>query len=77
MGRRDIASFLLERGAPMDTFAAAMLGSLQIVRAALDANPSWVHVPGPHRIPLVAHARAGGAPAAAVLWYIMDMLKRA
>ena len=77
MGRRDIAGFLLERGAPMDLFAAAMLGSLPIVRAALDGNPSWVHVPGPHRIPLVAHARAGGAPAAAVLEYIMDILKRA
>ena len=33
MGRRDIALFLLERGARMDVFAAAMLGEVEIVRA--------------------------------------------
>jgi hypothetical protein len=54
MGRRDIAAWLLERGMPMDLFAAAMLGELTIVRAALDVRPSLARVPGPHRIPLLA-----------------------
>jgi hypothetical protein len=67
MGRRDIALLLLDRGAPIDLFAAAMLGDVAVVRAALDARPSLAQVPGPHGIPLIAHARAGGAPAAAVL----------
>jgi hypothetical protein len=44
-----------------------MLGDVAVVRAALDARPSLAQVPGPHGIPLIAHARAGGAPAAAVL----------
>lgn len=61
MGRRDIAEFLLEHGARLDLFAAAMLGQLEIVKAALTAFPDAHRVRGPHGIPLLAHARAGGA----------------
>jgi hypothetical protein len=67
MGRRDIALFLLEHGARMDVFAAAMLGEVEIVRAVLDAYPEARDVPGPHGIPLVEHARAGGEDAREVL----------
>ena len=63
MGRKDIAQFLLEKGARMDLFAAAMLGELDIVQAALKAYPNVAQVPGPHGIPLIAHAKAGGAEA--------------
>jgi hypothetical protein len=76
MGRRDIAALLLERGAQLDLFAAAMLGEMTIVRAALEARPSLARVPGPHGIPLLAHAKAGGPPAAAVLEYIGGVLTR-
>jgi hypothetical protein len=76
MGRRDIAAFLLERGAQLDLCAAAMLGELTIVRAALDARPALARVPGPHGIPLIAHAKAGGPSAAAVLEYIGSVLTR-
>jgi hypothetical protein len=76
MGRRDIAALLLDRGAPLDLFAAAMLGELAIVRAALELRPSLARVPGPHRIPLIAHAKAGGAAAAPVLEYVQMVLDR-
>jgi len=76
MGRRDIAGFLLERGASIDLFAAAMLGELAIVRAALDARPALARVPGPHGIPLAAHAKAGGPGAASVLEYIKSVLEQ-
>src|SRR5262245_10229576 len=76
MGRRDIAGFLLERGAPMDLFAGAMLGELAIVRAALEARPALARVPGPHRIPLLAHAKAGGPAASQVLEYITSVLAK-
>lgn len=75
MGRRDIAGLLLERGAPLELCAAAMLGELSIVRAALETRPSLVRVPGPHGIALLAHARAGGAAAAPVVDYINVVLK--
>ena len=67
MGRRDIALYLLDRGARIDLFAAAMLGEAEIVRAVLAAYPSLRDAPGPHGIPLVEHARAGGEHAREVL----------
>jgi hypothetical protein len=67
VGRRDIAEFLLEHGARMDVFAAAMLGEVEIVRAMLEAQPGLRDARGPHGIPLVAHAEAGGEQARKVL----------
>ncbi len=74
MGRRDIAEFLLEKGARLDLFAAAMLGKLEIVRAALEAFPEAIHTPGPHGIPLIAHARAGGQEASEVVQFLEGTL---
>jgi hypothetical protein len=70
MGRKDIANFLLERGARLDLFAAAMLGKVDIVKATLSIFPEAIHVPGPHGIPLMAHAVAGGDEARAVVEYL-------
>jgi hypothetical protein len=67
MGRRDIAELLLERGARLDVFAAAMLGEVGVVRAILEAHPSMRDARGPHGIPLRAHAEQGGEAAQAVL----------
>ncbi|HKJ39944.1 MAG TPA: hypothetical protein VJ972_14300 [Anaerolineales bacterium] len=70
MGRRDIVNFLLEHGARLDIFAAAMLGKLDIVKAALDAFPDEINTPGPHWIPLIRHAEMGGEEAKSVLEYL-------
>ena len=67
MGRRDIALVLLEHGARLDVFAAAMLGDVEIVRAVLEAFPVARDARGPHGIPLLAHAEAGGEEARAVV----------
>jgi ankyrin repeat protein len=67
MGRRDIAELLLEHGARIDLFAAAMLGEIEIVRAILAAHPEMRDARGPHGIPLRVHAEAGGEQAKAVL----------
>jgi hypothetical protein len=73
MGRRDIAEFLLEHNARMDVFAATMLGKLEIVKAAVAAFPNVVHVPGPHKIPLIAHAEKGGSQAKEVLEFLRSL----
>ena len=67
MGRRQIALYLLEHGARLDLFAAAMLGYFDIVTAILSDFPDMRDALGPHGIPLVEHARVGGADARAVL----------
>jgi ankyrin repeat protein len=70
MGNKQIANYLLEHGARLDIFAAAMLGKLDVVKAALEAYPDAVNTPGPHGIPLYVHAEAGGADAKEVLEFL-------
>jgi hypothetical protein len=67
MGRRDIALYLLDRGARLDIFAAAMLGETELVRAMLTALPALRDARGPHGIPLLDHAKAGGEEAHGVV----------
>ena len=73
MGRKDIAIFLLDHGARLDIFAATMLGKLDIVKATLAVFPDALKTPGPHGIPLIAHAQAGGEEAKAVLEYLQSL----
>jgi hypothetical protein len=44
-----------------------MLGDVEVVRATLEAYPSMRDALGPHGIPLVEHARAGGDEAREVV----------
>ena len=67
MGQREIALFLLENGASLDLFAAAMLGYVDVVRDMLATHPELRDAKGAHGIPLVVHAQQGGEQAAAVL----------
>ena len=60
MGRRDIAEYLLENGARIDLFAAAMLGKLDIVQAVVADNPAVVNEKGPHGIALMTPCPEGG-----------------
>jgi hypothetical protein len=56
MHNREIALFLLDHGARLDIFAAAMLGYVDVVRAMLAARPDLRDAKGPHGISLAAHA---------------------
>lgn len=70
MGRKDIANYLIEKGARIDLFAAAMLGKLEIVKSVLMVYPQARNVPGPHGIPLIAHAEIGGDDAKVVFDFL-------
>jgi len=72
-GRREIAEFLLDHGARMDIFAAAMLGHLAVVKAAITADPRAAKAPGPHGIPLMMHAKMGGERALPLLEYLQSL----
>lgn len=73
MGNKEIANHLLEHGARLDLFTAAMLGKLEIVQAALREYPDAKNVLGAHGIPLIAHAEAGGDEAKAVLEFLKSL----
>jgi hypothetical protein len=72
-GRKEIANLLLVGGARLDIFAAAMLGKLDVVKAALAAYPGALETPGPHGIPLIKHAEMGGEEARPVLDFLRSL----
>ena len=59
-GRKDIVEYLLQHGARIDIFAAALLGKLGVIKAILHETPDALHGTGPHGIPLIDHAKKGG-----------------
>jgi hypothetical protein len=73
MGRRDIAEILLERGARIDLFCAAMLGQLDAVKAFLAFQPKLIDAKGPHGFSLHFHAQVGGKDAEKVLDYLQSV----
>lgn len=75
MGARDIAEFLLERGARIDIFCAAMLGLLDAVKAFLTLQPKLINALGPHGFTLHFHAQVGGKQSENVLDYLQSIKK--
>jgi hypothetical protein len=75
MGRRDIAEFLLGKGARIDIFCAAMLGQLEVVKGLLTAYPNLIDANGPHGISLHLHAKMGGKEAEKTLDYLQSIKK--
>ena len=73
VGNKPIADFLLTHGARPTIFSAAMMGQLDTVKAFIAARPGLQKTLGPHGITLMAHARAGGADAAAVVEYLKGL----
>jgi hypothetical protein len=75
MGRRDIVEFLLERGARIDIFCAAMMGQLDAVKSFLTLQPRLIDAKGPHGFTLHFHAQVGGKEAEQVLDYLQSIKK--
>lgn len=76
MGRKDIVAFLLEQGARIDIFCAAMMGMLDVVKAFLTLQPKLIDARGPHGFfNLHVHAQIGGKDAEKVLEYLQSVKK--
>lgn len=76
LGKRDIVAHLLERGARIDIFCAAMLGQLDVVKAFLAIEPKLIDAPGPHGFfNLHVHAQVGGKESEPVLEYLQSIKK--
>lgn len=70
-GQREIAEYLLGKGARLDLFAAAMLGELGFVQATFALYPHAHTIHGPHGFTLLHCARQGGERARPVVdWLI-------
>jgi hypothetical protein len=73
VGQREIAEYLIANGAQPTIFSAAMLGQLEVVKAFVAASPGIHLVRGPHSIPLLRHAMAGGPAARTVVEYLTTL----
>jgi hypothetical protein len=70
-GSRDMALFLLESGARLDIFAAAMLGDLELLKSASKTS-NTLRAKGAHGIPLLSHAVAGEERAKTTVLFLLD-----
>ena len=59
VGRRDIATYLIDKGARPDIFALAMLGHYKAVKTMIESVDDIQTISGPHGISLLQHAKAG------------------
>jgi len=75
MGRHDIAEFLLEKGARIDIFCAAMMGLVDAVKAFLTLQPNLIDARGPHGFTLHFHAQVGAERSAKVLDHLQSVKK--
>jgi hypothetical protein len=78
VGNREIALYLIEKGAAPTIFSATMLGQLDVVRAMVESFKSLKGIqvqrlPGPHGIPLLMHAELGGDEAKPVYDYLVAL----
>lgn len=75
MGRRDIVEVLLERGARIDIFCAAMMGQYDAVKSFLTLQPKLIDARGPHGFSLHFHAQLAGKEADRMVEYLQSVKK--
>ncbi len=73
VGNREIAEYLIGKGARPTLFTAAMLGQLEIVKGLIASHPGVQRLAGPHSISLLAHAKNGGPAAKEVYQYLESL----
>jgi len=73
MGNKEIADYLLSKGARYNIYLAAMLGHLDIVKQVLTMNSQLLNSKGPHGFTLLHHAKKGGEGSVAVVDYLQGL----
>jgi hypothetical protein len=73
VGNKEIAGYLMGKGARYNIYLACMLGHLDTVKNVLTFNPQLLNSKGPHGFTMLHHARKGGEDAKAVEDYLMSL----
>lgn len=73
VGNKDIAEYLLSKGARYNIYLACMLGHLDTVKNVLTFKAELLHAKGPHGFTMLHHAMQGGEQAKAVEEYLRSL----
>jgi hypothetical protein len=69
VGNKEVANYLIEKGARPNLFVLTMLGETAIVKAAIEKYPSLLNARGAHGLTLLHHATKGGEASKELLDY--------
>jgi hypothetical protein len=72
VGNKEIATYLINRGARTNMFVLTMLGKTELVKPYLEMFPEYVRARGPHGLTLLHHAQRGGEDARELLEYLQS-----
>lgn len=61
LGNKEIANYLISKGARVNLFTLTMLGKTDLVKPILEAYPELIFAKGPHGFTLLHHANVGEA----------------
>jgi hypothetical protein len=61
VGNKEIANYLLSKGARYNIFLASMYDHIEVVKQVLTFNPGLINAKGPHGFTMLHHARKGEA----------------
>lgn len=73
VGNKEIANYLLGKGARYNIYLACMLGHLDVVKQVLTSNPNLLNSKGPHGFTMLHHAQKGGEGSLAVVDYLQSL----
>ena len=73
VGNKEIATYLLGKGARYNIYLASMLGHLDIVKQVLTSNPQLLNSKGAHGFTMLHHAMKGGEESKAVVEYLQSV----
>jgi hypothetical protein len=72
VGNKEIATYLLSKGARYNIYLACMLGHLETVKQVLTFNPALLNSKGPHGFTMLHHAQKGGEESKPVADYLLS-----
>ncbi len=72
VGNKEIAEFLILKGARVNLFVLTMLGKEEIVIPALQEFPSLIYGKGPHGFSLLHHAKMGGDNSKQIVNFLIE-----
>ena len=72
VGNKEIANYLIEKGARVNLFVMTMLGKTELVKPILETYPQLINAKGAHGFTLLHHAKVGGEDSKELFEYLKD-----